>query len=88
MFYLCHESSARLKEKENYVNDILAQKICKEDVSILKPCQLYVKENGKYIYLTDVVSQPSKKYKDYINAIIKTIKNKTKKQSFIKIQSI
>lgn len=75
------QSSARLKEKPNYVSDILNNNICKQDIGILKPCELFVELEGKWVSLGNTVSSPVRTLEDYVDKLCEIIIEKDKKCS-------
>lgn len=73
------QSSARLKIIPNYREKLLKDGIPRRDQGELGKHELYVMIEGKWVYLADTIDQKFKNYDDYINAIVKTIKDKNEK---------
>ena len=77
MYY--DQFSARLKEIPNYVEDMLENGIPRKAEGILNKHQLYVELNDSWHYIGDTIGESFKKYDDYIEALIRTIKEKNYK---------
>lgn len=74
-----NESSARLKEIPNYTHKLLQNGIPRKDKGILNPHQIYISINNEWVYFGETIGQSFKKYDDYIDALIRIIKDKTEK---------
>ena len=80
MYY--NQFSARLKEIPNCVENMLKNGIPRKAQGILNKHQLYIELDNNWHYIGDTIGESFKKYDDYIETLIKTIKEKNYKSKY------